>query len=224
VRHPLRLRITLIALATLAAVSTRQAQAQAGEAYAEAGFPLLTLGYAQPLNSHFGLRADVGLTGSFHRDGKESGIEYNGTFTHNRLGLFADVFPFEGRFRFTGGLTVNQTRLKLRSNFDGVTPVTINGKTVVPPSDYYFNADVTMPKVTPYLGIGWGHEMSASGLHFVGDIGASIGRAKLKVDTNIVGSYGITQADVDAETQDLHDNVGKISIIPQFSFGLSYQF
>lgn len=217
--HPLRLRLALIALAALCGT-----QARAGEAYAVFGFPLATVGYAQPLNSHFGLRADVGATGTFHKDGEESGIDFQGSFTHNRLGFFADLFPFEGRFRFTGGLTVNQTNLKLRSRFDGVTPVTINGKVIVPPSDDYFNVDVTMPKVTPYLGIGWGHQMRASGLGFVADIGASFGRAKLKVDTNVVGQYGITQADVDAETQDLRDNVGKIRVIPQLSLGLSYQF
>jgi hypothetical protein len=62
----------------------------------------------------------------------------------------------------------------------------------------------------------------------VGDVGVSIGRAKLKTENNLVGqqfgSVTITQADVDAQTQDLRDGVGKVRFLPQLNLGLSYRY
>lgn len=219
-----RFRLSLVARLLPLLAATAALPAAAGESYVGLGLPGLQIGYAHALNESFGLRADFGTTGSYKRDGAESGIDYKGKITYGRVGLFGDWFPFAGTFRLTGGLTFNDTKLDLRSNFDGVTPVTVNNVTVTPAATDYFNAKVKFPGTTPYLGLGWGHQQRASGLGFFGDLGVSIGRAKLETDTNLVGRYGITQADVDAETQELKDNVGKVRVMPQLSFGVSYRY
>lgn len=202
--------------------------AHAGESYVGVGLPGLLLGYAHSVNAQLGLRTDVGTTGSFKKNGKESGIDYQGTLKYGRVGLFADYFPFSGGFRLTGGVTLNDANLRLKSQFDGNTSVTLNGQTVTPDAGDYLNAKVEFPKVTPYLGLGWGHQARDGGLGVVADVGVSIGRAKLKTDTNIVGktynSYTVTQADVDNKTQELRDGVGKVKLLPHVALGLSYRY
>jgi hypothetical protein len=221
-------RTPLAQLSCLCATALLAGTAHAGESYGALGLPGIQLGYAHTVNTSLGLRADIGTTGSFNKNGKESGIDYQGKAKYNRLGLFADYFPMGNGFRLTGGLTVNNAELKLRSQFDGSTPVTFNGQTFTPTSSDYFNAKVTFPKVMPYLGLGWGHQAREAGLGLVADVGASFGRAKLTTDTNLVGQtisgVTITQADVDAQTQELRDGVGKLRFLPQVSLGLSYRY
>lgn len=226
VPRPANARLALALLPLLGGLACLPAHA--GESYGAAGFPGLQLGYAHTVNASLGLRADVSSTGTFNKNGKESGIDYQGKVKYNRVGLFADYFPFGGGFRLSGGLTLNDAKIDLKSQFDGTTSVTVNGQTFTPSSGDYLNAKVTFPKTTPYLGIGWGHQAREAGVGFVADLGASVGRAKLTTDTNLVGkTYGpvtLTQADIDAQTQDLRDGVGKVRFLPQLSLGLSYRY
>lgn len=216
-------RHTAWALSALAASSIITG-AHAGESYGAIGIPGLMLGYAHSVNSDWGVRADLATLGQVSRDFTESGITYQGKVKANRLGLFADYFPTSGGFRLTGGLTLNQIKAKLRSRFDGTTVVTVGSQTVIPTANDYFNADIKFPRVTPYLGLGWGHQARDKGLGFVADVGVMIGKAKVTTDTNVVGRFGITQADVDTETQKLRDGVGDVRFIPQLSLGLSYRY
>ena len=90
----------------------------------------------------------------------------------------------------------------------------------------YFNADIKFPKVTPYIGIGWGHMDKEPGWGFVGDVGVSFGRAKVTIDTNVIERSGglIKRSDVDKETQQIKDGVGKIRVLPQATLGVSYRY
>jgi hypothetical protein len=190
------------------------------------GLPGVVIGYAQSVNDQLGLRIDAGTTGSMARDRTESGVPYRATAKYNRVGLFGDYRPFGGRFRLTAGLTVNEATLKLDSRFDGVTPVTINETTLTPSATDFFRARVKIPRLTPYFGIGWGHHPQEAGLGFVADLGVSIGKAKVTVDQNLVQNYPglISQADVDAETRQLKDEVGKVRILPHVAVGMSYRY
>ncbi|RZI84577.1 MAG: hypothetical protein EOP38_08470 [Rubrivivax sp.] len=209
-------------LASLAAAVATSAQA--GESYANIGIPGLMLGYAHTLSPTLGLRADFATLGSTSRDFEESGIRYKGTIKAQRVGLFADYFPMQGGFRLTGGLTFNRMRAQLKSQFDGATSVTVGSQTITPASTDYFNAEVKFPRVTPYLGLGWGHQARERGLGFVADAGVMIGKAKITTQDNVVGRFGITQADVDAEAQKLRDGAGDITVIPQLTIGVSYRY
>lgn len=200
--------------------------AHAGESYVKVGLPGAVVGYAHTVNQQLGLRVDAGTTGSMTRDRTESGINYQVKFKYNRVGLFGDYFPFGGRFRLTGGLTINDTALTLKSKFDGVTPVTIGDSPITPQADDFFEAKVKIPRVTPYIGIGWGHHAAERGFGFVADVGVSIGRAKVSIRENLTENYPglITQADVDAETKELKDNVGKVRLLPHVAVGMSYRY
>ncbi len=200
----------------------------AGESYVAVGLPGVIVGYAQTVNAQLGLRADVGTSGTFDKNGQESGVNYKGKGKYARLALLADYHPFEGPFHLTFGVTFNDAELKLKSQFDGTTTLNINGQTITPDSSDYIHAKVAFPKVMPYVGLGWGHQERPAGLGFVADVGVSIGRSKLTTDTNIVGkTYGgylVTQNDFDVKTQDLRDNVGKYKLLPHLALGLSYRY
>jgi len=213
----------LIALSIAAEYFIAQS-AHAGEAYVKVGLPGVQLGYAQSINEQLGWRFDAGTTGSVNKNSKDGGIDFAGSFKYNRAAVLGDYFPFSGRFRLTGGLTLNQAELTLKSQFDGSTPVTVNGRTVTPAAGDYLNGKLKFPSVMPYLGIGWGHQSREAGLGFVADLGVSIGTAKLTTDTNLVGKYGITQADADAKTAEIEQAIGKVKLLPQASLGLNYRF
>lgn len=212
-------------LATLL-LSALPSAALAGEPYVKVGLPGVVIGYAHSVNEQLGLRIDAGTSGNISRDRTESDVPYRGRLKYNRVGLFGDYRPFGGRFRLTAGLTVNDASLKLDSRFDGATSVTINETTITPSAADYFRAHVKIPRLTPYFGIGWGQEPRETGFGFVADIGVSIGKAKVTIDQNLVENHPglISQEDVDAETRDLKDKVGKLRILPHVAVGMSYRY
>lgn len=198
--------------------------AQAGEIYANAGFPGVGLGYAHPLNSHFALRGDFMTLGTHKKDMNEEGIDYKGTLSTSRVALFADYFPFGGVFRLTAGITANNYKLELdASGASGeltVGDTTYRGLTAADG----LNVKIKLPKTTPYLGIGWGHQQE-SGFRFAFDLGAIIGKAKLDATTRgALASDPTIQAELDKELAELRDGVGKIKALPQITFSLGYSF
>jgi len=212
-------------LATRCAAATlgiAACSAQAGEVYGAIGLPGLMVGYAQPIEGGFTLRADVSTLGRRSFDGNEEGIEYRGKGKANRAGFFGDWFV-AGGFRLTGGVTVNDVRVDLVAQGDG-NPVTIGGTQY--PTSTADRLDVTIkyPDVTPYLGIGYGHHAAEGGVGFVFDLGASIGKARVSARTQGPNLSQVAQSDLDRELAELRDGVGKAKVIPQISFGINVRF
>lgn len=200
--------------------------ALAGESYVKVGLPGVVVGYAHSVNDQLGLRIDAGTTGSISRDRTESDVPYRARMKYNRVGLFGDYRPFGGRFRLTAGLTVNDASMKLDSRFDGATEVTVNETTITPSAADYFRAHVKIPRLTPYFGIGWGHQPRETGFGFVADLGVSIGKPKVTVEQNLTDNHPglISQEDVDIETRQLKDKVGKLRVLPHVAVGMSYRY
>lgn len=201
------------------------AGAQAGEAYAGVGLPGVMVGYAHTISPTISVRGDFATHGSRNERRTEEGVTYDTKIGFNRVGLFADWFV-AGGFRLVGGLTFNQLTAKLSAKGDGVTQFTIGGATFTSDPDDRMDVKVTYPKTTPYLGIGYGHHGQEAGWGFLADIGASIGKARVS-ETHSGPSFDnglVTQADVDQETEEIRDGVGKVRFIPQVSIGVSYRF
>lgn len=220
----------LISLMSVFGLTPLSAFAQVGDhqVYAKIGLPGLIVGYALPLNDRVAVRADFGTTGTFTRTEREEAIEYKGKLKYGRAALLGDYFPLGGGFRLTGGLTFNDTSLTLDAQTQPGSSLTVNGKTVVLQGGDRFRAKAEFPKVTPYIGLGWGHQRAEKGFGFVADIGASIGRAKVRIDenisTNLAYANAITAADVDAELKKLRDGVAKVNVQPQISIGVRWVF
>lgn len=210
---------TLIALAAL----TLAAGAQAGEVYTGIGTHGVMLGFAHALSPDFTVRGDFGTLGSRESNESEEGIDYEVKATYNRVGVFGDWFPFSGGgFRFTGGVTFNNMKLDMVAK--GTGGVMNVGGTDYPTSpDDRLNVKIEFPKTTPYLGIGYGHQLS-TGWGFVFDLGASIGKAKV-TETHSGPNLGLAdQADIDAELAEIRDGAGKIKAIPMIAIGFNYRF
>lgn len=195
--------------------------ATAGEVYLNFGLPGVGIGYAQPLSPSLTLRGDYSTLGKHRSSEVEEGIDYDGSAQIGRAGLFADWFVLGG-LRLTGGLTFNTVKLDLRATGSGGT-IEIGDTTYTMTADDRFEVRIKYPSTTPYVGIGYGHQMS-TGLGFVFDLGASIGTAKLTARASGPNLDAVSQDDIDAETAELRDGVGKFKFLPQISLGLNYRF
>jgi hypothetical protein len=196
--------------------------AHAGEVYLQVGLPGVGLGYAHPINQWVGVRGDLVTLGSRSKTTTEEGISYQAKLKANRGALLADLYPFAGGFRFTLGATSNQYKLTLDASGAGTT-INVGGTNyVLGPADG-LGVEVKFPSTTPYAGFGWGHQ-SAGGLRFSLDLGASFGKAKVVVAPRGQLAQPAAQADVDRETAELRDGVGKVKALPQLSFAIGYSF
>ena len=216
-------RLTSLIFAAAAVAASASASAQAGDVYLGLGFPFYTVGYAYTLNDAVGLRGEYSGLGTVKRDRTEDGITYRGRFKHQMIGAYGDWHPMAGGFRVVGGITLNDTKVNLVATGATAT-ANINGKRVSLAGETY-NVDLIYPKVTPYVGVGYGFSpRSAPGFGFYVDAGVTIGKFKTEATTSLVGRQGITQADVDAETAQLRESTAKLSVLPKFSVGVNYRF
>ena len=215
---------SLIQTGTAVALAMGACTAYAAEIYTNIGLPGVMLGYAHAINPSFTVRGDLASLGNYNKDQTESGIDYKAKASFSRLGIFGDYFPFSGGFRLTGGLTVNNQKIDLTSAAQPGSQMTVGDQTVTLAADDRLYVAIKVPKATPYIGLGWGHQQANKGFGFVADIGATIGKAKLTVEATGPNLSTVSQADLDKETQELRDGVGKITFIPQISLGLNYRF
>lgn len=195
--------------------------AQAGEVYAGVGLPGVMLGYAHALSPTITVRGDFATLGSFDDRRSEGGIDYDTKASFNRTGVFGDWFV-AGGFRLTGGITFNRLKADLHARGDG-RPLQIGDVTVVATADDRLDVKIEYPKVTPYLGFGYGHH-AASGWGFVFDIGASFGKAKVSESHSGPMFSNVDQAEIDKEMAEVRDGVAKFRAIPQLSVGVNYRF
>lgn len=196
-----------------------------GEVYGSVGLPGVTLGYAYPLADTITLRGDVSVL-SIPKDGRKNGVDYTSSTTLNRAGLFADWFvsPTSG-FRLTGGVTFNNMRSNINGQGTGQLVTVGNSVYLLTPEDR-FNVHVKFPAVTPYVGIGWGHQPTGpSGWGFVFDLGASLGRAEVTGQASgPVFSSSVAQQDFDRELGRARNRASEFRFVPQLSVGVSYRF
>jgi len=199
------------------------ASAHAQDSYVGLGLPgIYTIGYAYPMGTSWGVRADYAGGLNVSKDGVQEGVNVIGSFKASRFGAFADWFPFGGGFRLVGGVTMNDIKADLNAVGSGTS--TINGNPVVMTGET-FNVQVKFPNTTPYLGIGYGHHKSdAKGLGFYADLGVMVGTFTADTTTSLVSNGKATQADVDAQTQKLRDSLGSLSVLPSASLGVVYRY
>jgi len=204
--------------------------AAAVEAYVATGFPYALAGIAQPISPSFAVRADFGTIGRHAYSGTTADNDFKGNIDYRRTALLADWFVLDGGFRLSAGATFNQARATMTaSSHDG--KISLGGVQYDAPSSlYYVKSDLSFPKATPYVGLGWGHHQSTPGLSFSLDLGASIGTAKatpLKASPALASELALNpqgSADLAQESRDFQDDVRKLKAIPQATIGVGYRF
>ena len=156
-----------------------------------------------------------------------NGFNYNTTITDTNItydaklklasvGLLADIYPFAGKFRVTGGVYYNANKLDMHAQAKGA--VVIGATTYTNP---VVTTTVDFNKFAPYVGIGWGDAVSSgSPLGFNVEVGAIYqGTPK----TSIVAP-GVSAADIAAEKQQLDNSLDNMKVYPVISLGMSYKF
>jgi hypothetical protein len=213
----------LLLLNTLAAAPSAQALELNGEFYALAGVPGVGLGYARPLDSRFSVRADFMTLSQRTRTTTEDGIQYQSSARMQRMAMFGDWFPFEGNFRLTGGMSSNNIGMTLDATGAGGT-LSIGDRTYLTTAADGLEIRVKFPSITPYLGIGWGHQLN-TGWRLSADLGALIGRAKVTATPRgALASEADLQVNLDKELSALRSGVGRIRAIPQVTISVGYSF
>ncbi|MGE5864330.1 MAG: hypothetical protein ACM32J_04465 [Rhizobacter sp.] len=210
-----------LALAAATALLMGTPLAQAGEVYTGVGIPGVMVGYAHALSPTLTVRGDFATLGSHDDRRSEGGIDYDTQAAFSRTGLFADWFV-AGGFRLTGGVTFNRLKADLHARGDG-RAFQIGDVTVIATPDDRLDVKIEYPKVTPYLGFGYGHQAS-SGWGFIFDIGASIGKAKVSETHSGPTFSTVAQAEIDKEMAEVRDGVAKFRAIPQLTVGVNYRF
>jgi len=197
--------------------------ATAGEVYVPIGIPGIGIGYAHPVNEYVAVRGDFMMLGQRSQTTEDSGISYQGKLKVSRGALLVDAFPFAGTFRVTAGLVANDYKLALDASGAGGS-LTIGDRTYTTTAGDGINVQVKFPSTTPYLGIGWGHQVG-NGWRFSADLGAAIGTASVTatVRGNLANQPDI-QKNLDKELAELRQGVGQVKLIPQISFGIGYSF
>jgi len=221
-------RLSVVAAALMTAFG---AQAQMGgpeqDVYLGAGaLSLATVGYARPMSSSVGLRAEYGGWSTITRDDKTGGATATATLKLNHGGLFADWFPFQNGFRLVGGVTFNDISLDLTAKLAGGDTISVGNKSniAVTANDSY-GVKLTFPSTTPYIGIGYGHQLSKDrGIGFYADAGLMVGTFTSQINTTLLTKGLVTQADIDKENQTLRDSLSSIGAVPSISLGLVYRY
>lgn len=207
----------------LACASAAHAQATQ-EVYGQVGTEGVGIGYGHVLGSMFNVRGEFNGFALSHNF-SAGGLDYDATLSFYHAGLYADFFPAPSvlPFRLTAGVLIG------RDGVDGTAQAmsgtyTINGQPYSSLGEQ-IHANVHYPTVRPYLGIGFGHSPNAKkgwGMFF--DAGVAYGQPHVdfNVPAAIVAEAG--QANVDAEEQQLRNDVERYRFYPIVKIGVTYRF
>ena len=158
------------------------------------------------------LRAEINSF-NYNKDKTVDDINYRVDLKYISQSLLYDYRPYQGAFRLTTGVGINQSKL----DFNGITnqsdPLSGNRGTA--------QGRVELPPVMPYLGIGMGLGKSTSGIGFYANIGAYLGSPKLKSFSLNDPTRTLNEAD---ERRKLEDELKSFKFYPVGKVGISYQF
>lgn len=201
--------------------------------YGKVGLFGAGIGYAHGINDNLAVRADITTIGNYSKDGTSDKFDYRGSFKFDQTSIYGDWFPFSGTFSLTGGVNFRQAKLSADARPNQAGTVTVGDTVVNFGAGDTLTAKIEMPSVAPYLGIGWGHNVSAkkSGISFFADIGFSFGKPKVSLDANEsflaklnTASNGKAQKEINKQVKSIKEDSNKIKVFPQIYLGVSYKF
>jgi len=169
----------------------------------------------------------------YSRSGEIEGVNYKVNLDYFTIGALADVHPFAGNFRLSGGLYYADLSVKGKAGL-GQKSITIGDTTYQPGElgDGEFKGSVEWKTLAPYAGLGYGSGSgNEPGLGFSFDLGALyIGKAKVKLEAPASAyteaakhNYNL-QADIDKEKDEVKSYTDKLQFWPVLSLGVIYRF
>lgn len=186
----------------------------------------LSLGTGTPVR----VRLDLYNSITQNLDRTESGIRYSGQAKYSESGLYLDWYPFNSRFRFSGGLFFNRTRFDLTASASNGSTAEINGRNYTLSGGDSISAGLRFPSTMPYFGVGWGMGPADKGWNLIADLGLAFGRPTASLDASASLRAKITAAGLNAddelasERQQFQDSANKFVAYPVARIGASYKF
>ncbi len=160
--------------------------------------------------------------GSLSRDFEEGGNDYEGTLTVGGPGLLVDFFPMRGKFRLTAGMFSNENEIEFDTT--PTVPIEIGDNTYNPADVGRLDGTVEFDSSATYLGIGWGNVAKGSGrLGFVFDVGALF-QGSPKVSLVSSSTVSGLDADIQAELDEIENDIEDFDIWPVLSVGVAIRF
>lgn len=204
------------------------------EMYVQGGLLGAGVGYAYGFNERLTFRGDVTTMGTFSKDFSTNDMKYKGKLRNNVGTLYADWFPFDSGFRLTAGVGFRDTRIEAHGKPSAFGSLKIGGERIGVSPDDSAKAEVKYPSVTPYLGIGYGHNVgqhAKAGWGFIADAGVYYGKPKVSFDVSEsvmnklnAATRGRGEEAIEKEKSELRDKIGKFNFIPALYVGVSYRF
>lgn len=215
----------LVALAAVAATSA----AQAGDlaATVDLGTTGLGLHLTAPLAPQ--LNARVGLNyASYSYDGNTSDVDYDFKLKLATVDALLDYHPFASGFRVSGGVVYNGNKIEANAKPKNGS-YTLNGRAYPSALVGKLDGNIDFRKAAPYLGIGWGNAVQATGWGFGMDLGVTFqGSPKTSLTNSGCTAPALVCAqlasDVAAENAKLADEVKDFKLYPVVRVGVSYRF
>jgi hypothetical protein len=211
----------LLSCAALAALSCASINALAAEVYGGGATTGFEIGLAQPLGDRFAARLEANSL-SVTRNFTTSDVDYDAKVKFSNAAVFLDWFA-AGSFRITGGALLGNRKIHGTARSVGNT-ITLNGVVYPVAAGDSLGFEAKFPNVTPYIGIGWGHQQDSPGLHFYADAGAAIGRPDVKVTPSASLLAKVNAADLASEQNAAQDKADNFRIYPVLKFGIRYTF
>jgi hypothetical protein len=191
------------------------------EVYGGGGTTGFEVGVAQPLSSRFAARLEAN---SLHvtRSFTTSDVDYDAKVKANNAGVYLDWF-LGSSFRLTGGALVGNRNVHGTARSTGNT-IELNGVTYVLTAGDSLDFDAKFPNVTPYVGIGWGHQEDSAGLHFYADAGVAIGRPRVTLTPSPSLAAKVNPNDLASEQTSAQDKADGLRFYPVLKLGIRYTF
>ncbi|MEA1652630.1 hypothetical protein UAJ10_26915 [Nitrospirillum sp. BR 11164] len=230
-----RILAATLALAAMCLAHGAQAQTGTPADSTPAGWaPLLSVG---PVVSTLGLGAEIGARFddrfglrlnangfSFSANHTVRDVRYDGDATLESFGLLADLHPFGDGWRVTAGARLNLNEVDLKGTPRNAT-YTIHGMTYTANEVGSLNGKIAFNRFAPYIGVGYEGAV-ADRWRFGVDLGAMYhGTPRVSLDAS--GPVTTTpdfQNRLDAERQELRDDVKDYSWYPVLSLTVKYAF
>ena len=219
--------VTALAIAATAAFSASTAAAQDQRIGVFVAPQISTLGLGAEVgyqvNDYVAIRGGANAF-NISRSFKVDNVDYDGDVKLKSFGAMADVFPFGGGFRVTGGLRLNYNEGELTGTPMGGN-YTINGRSYSAADVGQLEGEVTFNRVAPYLGIGWMGSVFSPNLYVGADLGVMFqGKPKVKLGATNSSIAGTFATDIEAERRKVEDDLKDFRFYPVLAVSVGYRF
>lgn len=207
--------------AALAATSLFSQSASAAEIYGGAGTTGAEVGVSARVHESITGRLEFNAL-SFTRRVTTNNIDYDAKLKASNAGAYLDYFVFGG-LRVTGGALIGNRNLHGTARSVGGT-FKLGSVAYPAAASDTLDFDAKFPTVTPYLGIGFGHHLAATGLRVYADAGVAYGRPKLTLSPSASLASKVNPTDLASEQRSAQDDVDSLGTYPVLKIGISYRF